>query len=409
MAMQNFTPSTLPNEAVEVLDHAGRAYDLRYEEAVDAEVLPDELPLNRAWPRRLLAALDGAWNWIFGVVSLVGMLAVVATIPFVQVLSLGYLLEASGRVARTGKLRSGFVGVDKSARLGSILLGAWLLLWIPRFISSLWYSAWLIDPASTSTRVLRVLLFVTTVGVVWHTAAAMARGGRLRHFLWPRPFRFLRRMFQSGSYSQLRDSVWDFAVNLHLPHYFKLGLLGFLGGVAWLAVPISLLAIAKSAPVLGFLGGLILVFVLLYLPFLQTRLAMTGRWQSLFELKEVRRTLARAPIASAVALLLTLALALPLYLLKIELIPREAEWLPSLLFIASIWPARLAVGWAMGRGLHRERPRHVLFRWSSRLAMLPIVGLYVLLVYFTQYLSWYGVWSLYEQHAFLLPVPFLGG
>jgi hypothetical protein len=408
--MQNFTPSTVPNETVEVLDHAaGRGYKPHYEEAIEAEVLPEATPRKRAWPWRLLAALDRAWNWMFGVVSLVGMLAVVATIPFVQVLSLGYLLEASGRVARTGKLRSGFVGIPKAARLGSILLGTWLLLWIPRFISSLWYSAWLIDPTSGSTRFLRVLLFVTTVGVVWHTAAALARGGRLRHFLWPRPFRFLRQMFQSGSYAKLRDAVWDFAVSLQLPHYLKLGLLGFLGGVAWLAVPISLLAIAKSAPILGFLGGLILIFVLLYLPFLQTRFAVTGRWQSLFELKEVRKTLARAPIASAVSLLLTLALALPLYLLKIELIPREAEWLPSLLFVASIWPARLAVGWAMGRGQQRERPRHFIFRWLSRLAMLPVVALYVLLVYFTQYLSWYGVWSLYEQHAFLLPVPFLGG
>lgn len=408
--MQNFTSSTMPSEIVEVLDPTvGRAYELRCEEAVPAEVLPDDVTHRRPWPWRLLTALDRAWNWIFGVVSLVGMLAVVATIPFVQVLSLGYLLEASGRVARTGKLRSGFVGIDKAARLGSILLGAWLLLWIPRFVSSLWYSAWLIDPTSTSTRVLRVLLFVTTVGVVWHTSAAVARGGRLRHFLWPRPFRFLRRMFQSGSCAKLRDAVWDFAISLHLPHYLKLGLFGFLGGVAWLAIPISLLAIAKSAPILGFLGGLLLIFVLLYLPFLQTRFAVTGRWQSLFEVREVKRTLTRAPIASAVALLLTLALALPLYLLKIELIPREAEWLPSLLFVASIWPARLAVGWAMARGLRRENPRHFVFRWSSRLAMLPIVALYVLLVYFTQYLSWYGVWSLYEQHAFLLPVPFLGG
>ena len=33
---------------------------------------------------------------------------------------------------------------------------------------------------------------------------------------------------------------------------------------------------------------------------------------------------------------------------------------------------------------------------------------YVFIVYFTQYTSWHGVWSLYEQHSFLVPVPFLG-
>ncbi len=40
--------------------------------------------------------------------------------------------------------------------------------------------------------------------------------------------------------------------------------------------------------------------------------------------------------------------------------------------------------------------------------MVPVAAIYVVLVYLTQYLSWYGVWSLYEQHAFLVPVPFLG-
>jgi hypothetical protein len=129
----------------------------------------------------------------------------------------------------------------------------------------------------------------------------------------------------------------------------------------------------------------------------------------MYQVRPVRQLFVRAPIAFVFSLLVTLALALPLYSLKIELIPREAEWLPSLLFVASIWPARLAVGWAVARGRKRERPRHFVFRWFSRLSMLPVVLIYVVIVYFTQYLSWHGVWSLYEQHAFLLPVPFWGG
>ncbi len=39
--------------------------------------------------------------------------------------------------------------------------------------------------------------------------------------------------------------------------------------------------------------------------------------------------------------------------------------------------------------------------------MVPVVAIYVVVVYFTQYLSWYGHLSLYEQHALLVPVPFL--
>jgi hypothetical protein len=53
-------------------------------------------------------------------------------------------------------------------------------------------------------------------------------------------------------------------------------------------------------------------------------------------------------------------------------------------------------------------PRHWFFRWTGRLPLLPATALYVLIVFFTQYTSWNGVWSLYEQHAFLVPVPFFG-
>jgi hypothetical protein len=43
----------------------------------------------------------------------------------------------------------------------------------------------------------------------------------------------------------------------------------------------------------------------------------------------------------------------------------------------------------------------------GRLAIIPAALLYVLIVFLSQYTSWGGVSSLYEQHAFLLPVPFL--
>jgi hypothetical protein len=38
--------------------------------------------------------------------------------------------------------------------------------------------------------------------------------------------------------------------------------------------------------------------------------------------------------------------------------------------------------------------------------MLTFSALYGVVVYFTQFVAWGGIWSLYEQHAFLLPVPF---
>ncbi len=90
------------------------------------------------------------------------------------------------------------------------------------------------------------------------------------------------------------------------------------------------------------------------------------------------------------------------------MVPRDAAWMVSLFFIAFIYPARLLTGWALGRSGRRATPRHWFFRWTGRLPFLPVALLYVLIVFFTQYTSWNGAWSLYEQHAFLVPVPFFG-
>jgi hypothetical protein len=146
----------------------------------------------------------------------------------------------------------------------------------------------------------------------------------------------------------------------------------------------------------------------LYVPFLQIRFASENRFQAFFELRAIRDRFRRAPWAFGFALLITLLFAVPLYLLKIEMIPREAAWLPSVLFLIFIFPARLFSGWAYGRAERRATPRHWFFRWTSRIGMLPVALAYVVIVFFTQYAAWGGIWSLYEQHAFLLPVPFLG-
>jgi hypothetical protein len=46
-------------------------------------------------------------------------------------------------------------------------------------------------------------------------------------------------------------------------------------------------------------------------------------------------------------------------------------------------------------------------RTLGRLAIIPVSLFYVVVVVLAQYTSWLGIWSVYEQHAFLLPVPFL--
>ncbi|HEY1599987.1 MAG TPA: DUF4013 domain-containing protein [Pirellulales bacterium] len=358
--------------------------------------------------RRLVGKALRICDWLFGCVALFIGLAVLATLPALQLLSLGYLLEVSGRVAREGRLATGFVGVRKAARLGGIVLGTWLLLWPLRFVSLLANSARLIEPGGVADRGWTAVLWVLTALFACHVVSACWRGGRLRGFFWPRPVRFVRELTQPGAYRRARDAVWMFVVGLRLPYYFWLGLRGFLGGLAWLVVPITLLAAGARAPVAGFAGGLLLAVVVLYLPFAQVHFAAENRLRAMFEVRALRDHFRRAPIAFFVALVGTLLFAVPLYLLKIEIIPREAAWLPSLVFVAFIGPARLLTGWAYARARRRESPRHWVFRTVARLAMLPVALAYVAVVYFTQFTSWYGIASLYEQHAFLVPVPFLG-
>lgn len=347
-------------------------------------------------------------DWLFGAAALIIGLSFLATYPLLQMLSLGYLLEVSGRIARTGRLRDGFIGVRKASRLGSMVFGVWLVLLPLRLVSTLATSARLIDADSRAARGWAMALWILTAVAVVHILGACWRGGRLRHFLWPRPIRMLKSVFRRGAYTETRDAVWDFVVSLRLPYYFWLGLRGFAGGLIWLFVPISLLAAGQKAPPLGFLGALALMWVLLYLPFVQARFAAENRFRAQFQVSEVRKLFRKAPVLFWLSLVCTLLFALPLYLLKIEIVPREAAWLPSLVFVVFIFPARLSTGWACGLARPRPKNRNFFLRQAARLAMLPVVAFYVFIVFFTQYTSWHGVASLYEQHAFLVPVPFLG-
>lgn len=360
----------------------------------------------------LVLGIASTLEWLFGVATLLVGLAALAALPVVQFLSLGYLLEAGGRVARFGRFRDGFIGVRLAARLGGVILGGWLLLLPVRLVASMALSAQVIDPGGPVARAWRFWLFVLISLTALHVAAACARGGRLRYFAWPfNVFWLARRLFRGGYYAEARDAVWDVWVALRLPDYFSLGFRGFLGALAWLIGPVTFLALGhvpNVGPLFGFAGALWLALVLLYLPFVQLRLAEHNRLAEGFNVGAVRAGFARAPWAFCLAFLVTLTSALPLYLLKIEMVPREAAWLPGLVFIAFIFPARLLTGWALARGRRRETPRHWVFRWLGWLPLLPASAFFVLIVYFTRFTSWNGIWSLYEQHAFLLPVPFVG-
>ena len=363
----------------------------------------------RAFTGRVLSVFE----WLFGLVSLVLGLAILAPIPIIQFLSLGYLLEASGRAAESGRIRDFFVGIRKSARVGSILLGTWLVLLPVRLAVDLARDASIIDPGGETASRWRIGSLVLFTIAVIHIAWAWYRGGRLRSFLWPAPLRFVRQIRQGGWFNDAQERFFRFLGSLRCWHYWWLGFRGFLGTTLWLVVPVSLMVMAtrlSDGPSLlvTLLGAALLCVAVAYLPFQQTEFGRTRQLRSFFSLRTARDGFRRAPIFYWVALLTTLLFALPLYLLKAELIPREATWLPSIVFVAFALPARLITGWAVGIARRREKPRHALFRWPARFAIVPVVTLYVLIVYITRYTSWYGSYSLFEQHAFLLPVPFFG-
>lgn len=365
-----------------------------------------------AGKKGFVRALASMLDWIFGFVALLALLAACSVVPVLNFLSLGYLLHVSGTIARTGRIRDGFIGVKKASVIGSIAAGTWLVVWPARLVSGMWRDAELIAPGSSVAKAWHAGLFAVIVIVIAHIVWSCVRGGKIRHFLWPQPLRFVRWLSTSEKFGNLQRIVTEYIVALRLPFYFWLGLRGFVGALAWLIVPVGILLIATKLP-LGFsilvslLGGILLMLVAIHLPFLQARFAQTDRFSALFELREVRRLFHRAPLAFWVSLLVTLLFAVPLYLLKIELTPRELAWLPSLLFVLFIFPARLLTGWAMSRATRHEQTRHWFWRWTARLGIVPVVLAYVIVVYITPYLSWNGTWSLLEQHAFLVPAPLM--
>lgn len=396
-------------EAIAVLEPVQEQVELLPDDPTEARLRSRAGNLIRKLAR---APASGA-GWLFGLFSLVVGLSVLAALPVIQLLSLGYFLESSARVARSGRLRDGVIGVRKAARIGGVFLGGVLSMLPMWFVGSYSYSAALIDPGGSGADRWRVALGVVTALTFVHLLTACARGGRLRHFLWPvgTPFWLARKLRREGGFRELyvesRDGFWDSLAALHLPRYFRLGFVGLVGTMAWIVIPASLIAASGRYPALGFLGGLLLAFVAPSIPFLQVSYAVDGRFRSLFSLRSMRERFGCAPWAFAFALLVLVMASVPLYLLKIEMIPREAAWLPSLVFVAFLAPAHLLVGWAYARSRRRYRPRHWLARWSGRLAIIPIALFYVLIVVIAQYTSWGGIWSVYEQHAFLFPVPFL--
>lgn len=352
------------------------------------------------------------FEWFFGLITMVTVLAILAVIPIINLISLGYLVQMGANISRTGILKNGLIGVKKSAIFGRIIFGAWLCLFPSRFLLELKIAAELTDPSGDRVQLFsnlyQVTLFLTILHILW----ACLRGGKLRHFFWPAPIKFYKWLKEKHSFSQYAQILWNYLSQIQIKSYFTLGFKAFLGGFLWLIFPLGLMIFASFLPPAGLLitipTGFLLMWVVLHLPFLQIHLANEGNFKAIFDYKTIRMQFKKAPLLIWFSLSITILFTAPLYLLKIELTPKEIAWLPSLLFILFIFPTRLLAGFALYRSSNKDIPAHKFFQWISKIALIPVLLAYVLLVYITQYLSWNGAYSLLEQHAFLVPAPLLG-
>ena len=366
--------------------------------------------------RRPFRSLWWLFRVLLGIGFLLPLLAGLAAFPVLNVISLGMLLDAESQVARSARLRDGFPLLPFSSRIGTIGLMVLLFLIPIMMISSLSNSQEVIKqlsglpPGGLSRG--KVFLQVLIFG---HLLLAIANGGSFWCFLRPiKNLRTLIRKIRSGQYSS-ELNVWSEEVlSLFKPwQHFKIAVKGAVGALCWLAIPTLLLGVSVTRPyqepglpaLASILGGALLIPVAAWLPLLQCHQATTGRFKAIFEVRVVREIICRVPIRWAIATILLYALAVPLYLSKVVVPPADAFWLFTPLFIIVIYPTRIIMGWVYGSGMQKQQRSARLIRWPAKVFMVPLLGLYALILFAVPLVNEAGPKAMFQNHAFLLPGP----
>jgi hypothetical protein len=369
------------------------------------------------------------WHlWCLG--SLVLLLAFVTAIPLLQLIVLGYLLLVAGRLAGGATIRRSLPGLAAAGQIG-IVLASLGIASLPIRLLVHWESvAAIIEPASTTANTLRTVSIFVSLAATVYLWWAWARGGNLRHFLWPQPLRFFREAWRPSLWSDVANRLLCFLVGLRLPMLFWLGVRGTVGTLIWLIPAMLIMNVTREgknagAGLVGVISLLALGYVLLRLPMLQAHFAAENDFRAMFHWRRVRQDLRYAPWSYVGALFVTLVmLPIPLYFLKIEATSQAIAWLPCLVFVAFMLPARIASGLALRRcrrlrQMHEQgtavTPTPWRGRWQtfSRLAVRfviapAIVMFYLLVLWASQFTSWDGIDTWVRQHALLVPVPFVG-
>ena len=348
----------------------------------------------------------------FGIATMVLALAILAAVPILNLIALGYLLDVEGRVARSGNFRDAFPLLPLAPRIGSLVIGIWLFLLPLRLLAWAAADARLISPGSAVDRGWHLALYVSMVLVTLHICLALARGGRFSTFF--RPLKNLRWFWKqagdSGYWDRAERAVWEFLARIRRTHFFWLGVKGWVGAFLWLVIPTAIFAAANKpgggAAVVSIVGGVLLSIALAWVPFLQARYAAEGRLSAFRELGTIRELYRRAPVCWSLAAILTYALSLPLFFTTVVLPPQDALWMVTPIFIVSIFPTRVITGWAYYQAVNRSQRAWFSVRLLSGLVLMPTLMAYTFILFFTQFIGASGKLVLFQHHALLLPRPF---
>lgn len=297
---------------------------------------------------------------MIGLAAAIVLLAMASVVPGVNVIVLGYLLEVEGRVARGESVRSAFSGLGGAPRVLVATLGALAGLGVLRTLVAVASDARIIDPHA---------------GDAWTTAA------------WT--FAVLLAALYALVVMRYRDQIQAFAeqVGPALGRWIWLGLRGLVVTAGWLLIPAALAIATANSPrggvFIAFIALVLLAPLLVRLPFLQAHFARFGSLRAGFAWREVGEITRAAPLSCAGALVGSYTLALPLILLAVVNWPRDALWIPSLLFVPLVLAGRLLIGLAYRRASRRaDTVGRARFARGLALPVLVCLGIAMALVVF---------------------------
>ncbi|MDA1050637.1 MAG: hypothetical protein O3C40_09165 [Planctomycetota bacterium] len=380
-----------------------------------------EFPRIPSLSRHPLRAVAWLVHACLALVCLIVLLALVAAIPVVNVLALGYLMEVQGRVARTGRFRSAFYLLPAAQRLGGMLLAVWLWMLPIQFLAGAARDSWLLAPGGTTAWLWTELLVGASLLIAVHLLLAIGCGGGWWRFVRPvSNARWLLAHRRSGEYwRDAHRAIREFVAAFRLPHLLRLGLLGYAAAYVWLFVPTLLFTMLDDVTspwqILGFLVGCVtLTLALLWLPLLLAHVASEGRWRAMCEFTTVAKLAGQTPFrwAIATAILFACSIAPLLYsaLIKIQIPPHDARWDLMLVFLATVVPARVLIGWVYHRATQRMRSTPSwpwrIWQWTNGLALCAGVSGYIYFLYLAETGGELGQGAVWQFHALLLPLPF---